>query len=179
MYLSNTSGLRQNTTAKIILHHQHTHVHMEIPPMLAVYRDVRDGDKKQIAVYALGDKRYIRVTPAGEPATTRWVANAPLSDTGHATIDFNVPGKPNPPPGPIDIQFGTLQTPGRVSAVATFHDNSNIWVQIHAEQPQHPPPSAAASAPARAQEHHLPSLGAGLGVGLGLGLAEVTRAVNS
>jgi len=62
----------------------------------AVYADMHDGDKKEVTIS--GDSLTIK--PSGNDE--QWVVNAKLDlESCSANVDFNVPGKPNPPPVPL------------------------------------------------------------------------------
>lgn len=64
----------------------------------AVFADIHDGDQKQVTVdnsTACGPT--LEITPFGNDEN--WSISSKLDLTHcNATIDFNVPGKPNPPP---------------------------------------------------------------------------------
>merc|ERR1711920_834085 len=59
----------------------------------AVYADMHDGDRKEVTISGT----FITVRPSGNNQS--WVVKSEL-DAGScsASIDFNVPGKPSPPP---------------------------------------------------------------------------------
>merc|ERR1711865_1349942 len=71
----------------------------------AVYADMHDGDKKEVTISGTS----LTIKPSGNDQT--WVVHTKLDPKScSAIVDFNVPGKPSPPP---------------VSLVATF------WYSIH------------------------------------------------
>merc|ERR1719245_2761590 len=59
----------------------------------AIYADMHDGDEKAVEI----DGKAMIIKPSGNDQT--WVVNAELDvNSCNAIIDFNVPGKPGPPP---------------------------------------------------------------------------------
>ena len=66
--------------------------HAECGFTQAVFADMHDGDQKQLTI----DGDSLTIKPFGNNET--WVVNTQISAMCTATIDFNVPGKPNPPP---------------------------------------------------------------------------------
>jgi len=63
----------------------------------AVFKDMGDGDKKQIELVDAGDETRITITPSGNDQS--WTTSATFDKKScSAVVDFNVPGKPNPPP---------------------------------------------------------------------------------
>lgn len=64
----------------------------------AVFADMHDGDKKQVSISG----NSISIRPFGNNET--WVVNAAFdSKSCSASVDFNVPGKPGPPPVNITL----------------------------------------------------------------------------
>mmetsp|Transcript_19371 Transcript_19371/g.48133 ORF Transcript_19371/g.48133 Transcript_19371/m.48133 type:complete len:221 (-) Transcript_19371:415-1077(-) len=62
-----------------------------LPP--TVFADMHDGDRKQITI----SDGALTIVPSGNNES--WVVKASLDKAScNATIDFDVPGKPNPPP---------------------------------------------------------------------------------
>ncbi|CAE7025605.1 unnamed protein product, partial [Symbiodinium sp. KB8] len=58
-----------------------------------VFADMHDGDKKQVTIAGTS----LTIKPSGNSQS--WVVKAELdTESCQATVDFNVPGKPNPPP---------------------------------------------------------------------------------
>merc|ERR1712146_541821 len=70
----------------------------------AVFADMHDGDRKRVR--ATGGK--LTIEPHGNNQT--WTVNAKLDDDCVASIDFNVPGKPSPPPVKLAGQFWAMNT---------------------------------------------------------------------
>ncbi|CAK9028189.1 Uncharacterized protein SCF082_LOCUS18241 [Durusdinium trenchii] len=58
----------------------------------AIFADMHDGDQKEVTV----DGAALEIKPHGNNQT--WRVTAALAESCTALIDFNVPGKPNPPP---------------------------------------------------------------------------------
>ena len=71
-----------------------------------VFDDMHDGDQKQIALL---NGTSIVITPHGNKQ--RWKVAATLGDDCTASIDFNVPGKPNPPPVNLLASFRQFAQP--------------------------------------------------------------------
>merc|ERR1712217_660047 len=66
----------------------------------AVYADMHDGDRKEVIVSGT----MITVRPSGNNQS--WVIKSELDATScSASIDFNVPGKPSPPPVSLTATF--------------------------------------------------------------------------
>eukprot|EP00929_Paragymnodinium_shiwhaense_P107777 TRINITY_DN74138_c0_g1_i1.p1 TRINITY_DN74138_c0_g1~~TRINITY_DN74138_c0_g1_i1.p1 ORF type:complete len:285 (+),score=66.38 TRINITY_DN74138_c0_g1_i1:86-856(+) len=68
-----------------------------------VFADMHDGDKK--AVSMMGSKMTIK--PSGNDQTWTVEADVDLKKC-QASVDFNVPGKPGPPPVPVTLTWGKL-----------------------------------------------------------------------
>jgi hypothetical protein len=105
----------------------------------AVFADMHDGDKKHVSIK--GNSMVIK--PSGNNQT--WTITAVLdTSTCGAVVDFNVPGKPNPPPVNLTLSLWSALTPAGRSAVSKatfeFFDPSgklgpkdlplNAWVQL-------------------------------------------------
>lgn len=105
-----------------------------------VFADMHDGDKKQVSV----SSGTVTITPYGNNQT--WVVAAPLNADCTASIDFDVPGKPSPPPVPLLLVLQTLVTPGNLvgstpAAACGFTDPTgtlaepafplNYWIEIN------------------------------------------------
>lgn len=105
----------------------------------AVFADMHDGDKKEVTV--TGSSMVIK--PSGSNQT--WTVKAVFDRTScSADVDFNVPGKPKPPPVNLTLSYWTALTPAGRDPVskATFEwfDPSgklapadvpvNTWVQL-------------------------------------------------
>merc|ERR1712194_199019 len=66
----------------------------------AVYADIHDGDKKEVTISGSS----VTIEPSGNDQT--WVVEANLDrDTCSANVDFNVTGKPNPPPVNLTVSL--------------------------------------------------------------------------
>lgn len=64
-----------------------------ITSLKKVFSDMHDGDKKEVTVTGT----HMTIKPSGNNQT--WVVNAVVDPKScSAVVDFNVPGKPNPPP---------------------------------------------------------------------------------
>mmetsp|Transcript_5801 Transcript_5801/g.6304 ORF Transcript_5801/g.6304 Transcript_5801/m.6304 type:complete len:253 (-) Transcript_5801:31-789(-) len=62
----------------------------------AVYADMHDGDQKEVTISGAS----MVIKPSGNNQT--WVVNAEIdAESCSAMVDFNVPGKPGPPPVPL------------------------------------------------------------------------------
>lgn len=101
----------------------------------AVYADMHDGDKKEVSISGTS----VTIRPSGNNQT--WVVKSELDPAScSASVDFNVPGKPGPPP--VSLRATLLYA---ISAVAKktefkFADPTgtlaapdfplNVWVQI-------------------------------------------------
>lgn len=71
--------------------------------LTTVFADMHDGDKK--AVEIKGSSMIIK--PSGN--NQNWSVKAKLDqETCSAVVDFNVPGKPNPPPKPLTLSLWNL-----------------------------------------------------------------------
>lgn len=70
------------------------------PALRAVYADMHDGDKKEVTVSGTS----VVIKPSGNNQT--WVVKTVLDPTTcSAKVDFNVTGKPNPPPVALKAAF--------------------------------------------------------------------------
>ena len=105
----------------------------------ATMADMHDGDQKRVAVSA--DGSTLTITPFGNNQT--WTTSAALSADCTAVVDFNVPGKPSPPPCNLLGTLYSLTTPGSdtPSAALGFTDKTgtitddpnfplNYWIQF-------------------------------------------------
>ena len=107
-----------------------------------VMHDMHDGDQKLVDVIALPVRGYvITITPHGNNQT--WVIKANWDALNcNASINFDVPGKPGPPPVPLTLTYfrghgGVGQPTGKF---AVFSDPSgtlapsavplNTWVTL-------------------------------------------------
>ena len=67
---------------------------------MATLADMHDGDEKAIVI----DGNAMTITPHGSNET--WVIETTVDDNScSAIVDFNVPGKPGPPPVPLLASF--------------------------------------------------------------------------
>ena len=118
---------------------------------VAVYVDEIDGDQKQITISKDGDKKdwYLTIEPYN--STEVWIVTTTIDDkTCVANVDFNVTGKPNPPPVNLTMTIHTLalRHPCTTNLAAIFTDPTgylnpigipgsadfplNTWIQIPA-----------------------------------------------
>eukprot|EP00929_Paragymnodinium_shiwhaense_P035575 TRINITY_DN19178_c0_g1_i1.p1 TRINITY_DN19178_c0_g1~~TRINITY_DN19178_c0_g1_i1.p1 ORF type:complete len:319 (-),score=63.93 TRINITY_DN19178_c0_g1_i1:230-1186(-) len=109
-----------------------------------VFADMHDGDKKGISLH-LGQ---MTIKPSGNNQT--WVIKSVFDyETDSAPIDFNVPGKPSPPPVNLTAMYWEFQTSKFKKTVFEFTDPSrtlskeadyplNHWVELG--QTDHPSP---------------------------------------
>eukprot|EP00929_Paragymnodinium_shiwhaense_P054197 TRINITY_DN27158_c0_g1_i2.p1 TRINITY_DN27158_c0_g1~~TRINITY_DN27158_c0_g1_i2.p1 ORF type:complete len:252 (-),score=43.95 TRINITY_DN27158_c0_g1_i2:141-896(-) len=76
------------------------------PSGTLVMADLHDGDKKVVSVHE-GSPRTMTIKPFGNKQN--WIVTARLdSEACSAMVNFNVPGKPNPPPVPLLASWGRL-----------------------------------------------------------------------
>merc|ERR1711935_1052178 len=101
----------------------------------AVFADMHDGDQKKI----VREGMKITITPHGNDQT--WSTSAHLCPMHcNASIDFNVPNKPSPPPINLTAVVSILQGPDGAKAAVVFNDNTgklapastplNAWIQV-------------------------------------------------
>ena len=105
----------------------------------ATFADMHDGDQKTVAI----DGTAMTITPAGNNET--WTISAVLDPTWcNATVDFDVPGKPSPPPVALTASavFATSPALGDGALLWEFTDPSgtlvegaplyplNMWIQL-------------------------------------------------
>ena len=109
-----------------------------------IMQDMHDGDQKQLDLTVLPVRGYVlTITPHGNNQT--WVVKTANWDAMHcnASIDFNVPGKPAPPPVPLTLSFFNADgdsLPLSMRRFAVFNDPSgtlapsgtplNAWVGV-------------------------------------------------
>jgi len=104
-----------------------------------VFADMHDGDQKLISINTKADQ--LTITPYGNKET--WKVEASLNKDLTAIIDFNVPGKPNPPPINLTLTLWLMETNaggGLKQLAAQFTDPSgtlakpafplNVWIQV-------------------------------------------------
>mmetsp|Transcript_58231 Transcript_58231/g.160984 ORF Transcript_58231/g.160984 Transcript_58231/m.160984 type:complete len:288 (+) Transcript_58231:78-941(+) len=105
----------------------------------AIYADMHDGDKKRVAIVGSS----MTIAPSGNNQT--WSVHASLDPKFcNASVDFNVPGKPGPPPVALTATLWSSVAPGAAGSVwktfVEFTDPSgtlaaagvplNQWVQL-------------------------------------------------
>ena len=75
------------------------------PHVDGVFQDMHDGDQKHVVVSGAN----LTITPHGNNET--WVIDAPFDDV-HCTaqVNFDVPGKPSPPPVPLLLSVWSLSS---------------------------------------------------------------------
>jgi len=100
-----------------------------------VFADMHDGDKKEVTISGTA----LTIKPHGSKED--WLVKAILDQTScSAVIDFKVPGKPNPPPVSLSMDFWTLGLPsGNYLTLLEFSDPSgtigskgtplNAWIE--------------------------------------------------
>lgn len=97
-----------------------------------VVADIHDGDKKQVALAA----STVTITPYDNNET--WTIVAKVQPDCTATVDFNVPGKPAPPPvnltatisslDDVKVAIGFTDPTATIAASADYP--VNYWVEI-------------------------------------------------
>ena len=106
-------------------------------PMIGIFSDMHDGDHKRVT---LADGWLVIQSYNSKE---EWTVKAKF-DTEHcnATVDFNVPGKPNPPPVALTMTGWVMATglPSRHKAAFEFTDPTgtiaepgvplNVWVLV-------------------------------------------------
>jgi hypothetical protein len=76
-----------------------------LPAVPLTLQDIHDGDQKQIESRAQ-DAFIIR----SYPNTSQWEIHGKFDENCAAMIDFNVPGKPGPPPVPLKMTLWSVQS---------------------------------------------------------------------
>ncbi|CAJ1402590.1 unnamed protein product [Effrenium voratum] len=104
----------------------------------ATFADMHDGDRKAITV--AGSEMTITSTNSSQT----WVIHAELDEHCSASVNFNVPGKPGPPPVPLAARLWRLEN-GRGGSKSSFEftDPSgtlavpgfplNSWIQLRSQ----------------------------------------------
>ena len=103
---------------------------------IVVFQDMHDGDQKQVT---LEDGR-LSILPYANNET--WATYSDFDDNScSASIDFNVPNKPSPPPINLTATFWRLSNGDDAKVSAIFNDNTgniapaaqplNLWVQVN------------------------------------------------
>jgi len=95
------------------------------PPSPIVFYDMHDGDQKAVTFDSSSPESRHQITIKPYANTESWVVNAPF-DTRfqNASIDFNVPGKPGPPPVNLTLSYELLFGPPRMTTLCAFTDPS-------------------------------------------------------
>ena len=110
----------------------------------AVFQDMADGDRKVVGVDA-GQSQSLLVIKPYESEGENWEVRAVLDEKAcNATVDFRVPGKPNPPPVTLLATVWTMDRPSEANEkknAIVFTDPSgtlappnvplNTWVQLN------------------------------------------------
>lgn len=105
----------------------------------AVYADMHDGDKKEVTI----EGTTITIKPSGNKQT--WVVRSELDRKScSASIDFNVPGKPGPPPVNLTATFWYSVSEKGMKTEFEFTDPSgtlaaktyplNRWVELSGKE---------------------------------------------
>merc|ERR1712216_696734 len=71
-----------------------------------VFADMHDGDQKKLTL----DGSKLTIVPHGNNQT--WVVETTVDDKCTAVVDFNVPGKPGPPPVNLTASIYALLSKG-------------------------------------------------------------------
>merc|ERR1719174_1131173 len=101
----------------------------------AVYDDMHDGDKKEITITGTS----LTIKPSGNNQT--WVVKSKVDQKScTASINFNVPGKPGPPPVNLQATLMSISSAKDTKTEFEFTDPSgtlappsvplNQWVEI-------------------------------------------------
>lgn len=113
-----------------------------------IYADMHDGDKKEVTIEGM----YMTIKPSGNKQT--WSVTAELDrESCSASVDFNVPGKPSPPPVKLTAKLWYSLSGAKKKTEFEFTDPSgtiaakgfplNRWVSLRtseAEQTEDPCP---------------------------------------
>lgn len=103
-----------------------------------VYADMHDGDKKEVTI----DGTSMVIRPSGNDET--WIVKSELDRvTCTAVVDFNVPGKPGPPPVKLQASLAYSFSATSKKTILEFTDPSgtlakadfplNHWVEISSQ----------------------------------------------
>mmetsp|Transcript_115132 Transcript_115132/g.221882 ORF Transcript_115132/g.221882 Transcript_115132/m.221882 type:complete len:107 (+) Transcript_115132:2-322(+) len=98
---------------------------------------MHDGDKKEVVIAGTS----MTIKPSGNDET--WVVHSQVDpDSCSASIDFNVPGKPGPPPVPLTASLLYTTSATKTKTEFEFTDPSgtlaaasfplNHWIEIGA-----------------------------------------------
>jgi virulence-associated protein VagC len=108
----------------------------------AIYADMHDGDKKEITI----DGTALTIKPSGNNQT--WVVKSEVdTKSSTASINFNVPGKPGPPPVNLRATLMSISSTKDTKTEFEFTDPTgtlaspstplNQWVEISKVRPAH------------------------------------------
>jgi len=91
-----------------------------------VVNDMHDGDEKALKVKG----NALHITPYNNKQS--WNVDATFGDDCVASVNFNVKGKPNPPPVPLDAQvWGMVSIAGLDKVAVLFSDPSGTIASEH------------------------------------------------
>ena len=68
-----------------------------------IFYDIHDNDYKKISI----NNNKIKIFPYKN--REKWEVNCKLNSNFSCFVNFNVKGKPNPPPIPLEMKFSHLQ----------------------------------------------------------------------
>jgi len=84
-----------------------------------IFLDIHDGDEKALEVH----DGIMKINPYGNDET--WTIQAAFDeDSCSASVDFNVDGKPNPPPVPLTLTLWEATSNGQRKTLVEFTDPS-------------------------------------------------------
>mmetsp|Transcript_38180 Transcript_38180/g.89765 ORF Transcript_38180/g.89765 Transcript_38180/m.89765 type:complete len:147 (-) Transcript_38180:58-498(-) len=96
------AGWSRSTAAEANTAAVHAAITCDYSGDYGVFADIHDGDMKRVQLSA--DSKTVTIKPYNNTQT--WEVNAVWSDVScSASVDFNVPGKPNPPPVPLMMSY--------------------------------------------------------------------------
>ena len=97
-----------------------------------IYDDMHDSDQKGVLV----EKADLTITPSGNDQD--WIVKSTFEEGCIATVNFDVPGKPNPPPRPLILSiWGMASIAGAVKDGMLYTEEGkgapintpvNVWV---------------------------------------------------
>jgi hypothetical protein len=102
-----------------------------------IVADMHDGDQKHLVISNDGK---LTIMPHGNNES--WSITTTINNEGTAVVDFNVDGKPNPPPVKLDLTFFFMENKekGTKKMAAEFTDPSgtladptfplNVWIEL-------------------------------------------------
>lgn len=102
-----------------------------------VENDMHDGDSKFLKTHRIGGKEHLTITPYKSDQS--WSVETEFDDDCIASVNFDVPHKPNPPPVPLNARvWGMVNIAGAEKNALLFKDPSgtlaspvtplNVWV---------------------------------------------------